>query len=175
MRISLNINGKEIKVKKGATVLKAAKQAGITIPTLCDHAQLAPTGACRLCVVEIKGMRGFPTSCTTPAADGMVVKTDSKKLRSLRKSVLELILSEHPYTCLVCGKKKNCDDYMGTIRKAGITTGCQYCPKSGSCELQNLVGSFGLKEMAFPIDYHNIPVETEDPFFDRDYNLCILC
>jgi len=171
----LSIDGKEIKANSGITVLDAAQKAGIYIPTLCDFPTLDPAGSCRLCIVKIKGMRGYPTACTTPIEAGMVVRTDTPKIRALRKSVLELILSEHPYTCLVCGKRDGCDDYMGTIRKAGVTTGCQYCPKNGSCELQHLVDYLGVKEVAFPITYRNLPVEQEDPFFDRDYNLCILC
>jgi len=175
MEIALNIDGIHIKAKKGMTVLEAAKKAGIYIPTLCDHSMLKPAGSCRLCIVEIDGMRGYPPSCTTPIVEGMVVKTENPRLRSIRRSVLELTLSEHPYTCLVCDKRIKCNDFQGTIRKVGVTTGCQYCPKNGSCELQELVEYLELDEMEFPIDYHNLPVEQEDPFFDRDYNLCILC
>ena len=175
MRIFLNIDGKEIKTKTGLTVLEVARKAGIYIPTLCYHPMLKPIGSCRLCIVEIEGMRGLPTACTMPVADGMIIHTETPTLRSLRRSVLELMLSEHPYTCLVCDKRLGCDEYQGTIRKAGVTTGCQYCPKSGSCELQNLVEYFELEEVKFPIDYKCLPVEKDDPLFDRDYNLCILC
>lgn len=175
MRVTLSIDGKEISVRTGTTVLKAAQKEGIYIPTLCDHPLLEPTGSCRLCVVEIEGMRGFPTACTTPVADGMVVRTETPRLRSLRRSVLELTLSEHPYTCLVCDKKEGCEDYQGTIRKVGVTTGCHYCPNNGACELQQLVEYLGLEEIEFPIAYRSLPVEQEDPFFDRDYNLCVLC
>ena len=175
MSMTFTIDGKKIKAKSGMTILEAAKRENIYIPTLCDHQMLRPAGSCRLCIVEIEGMRGYPTSCTTPIEDGMVVQTETPKLRAIRKSILELTLSEHPYTCLVCSKRDGCDDYMGTIRKVGVTTGCQYCPKNGSCELQHLVDTLGVKEIAFPITYRSIPVEGEDPFFDRDYNLCILC
>jgi len=175
MSISLNIDGKPIRAKKGMTVLDAAKKAGIYIPTLCDHALLEPAGSCRLCIVEIEHMQGYPTACTTPVTDGMVVKTDSPQLRALRRSIMELTLSEHPYTCLVCDRRNGCDDYQGTIRKVGVTTGCQYCPKNGACELQRLVEYLGIEEVDFPIAYRNVPVEQEDPFFDRDYNLCVLC
>ncbi|MFQ5753472.1 MAG: molybdopterin-dependent oxidoreductase, partial [bacterium] len=88
---------------------------------------------------------------------------------------LKLILSEHPYSCLVCPQNEACSDFQGTIRKVGVTTGCQYCPKNGQCELQALVEYLDLREMDLPIAYRGLPVETEDPFFDRDYNLCILC
>ena len=97
MKISLNINGKEVKARTGMTILDAAKKEGIYIPTLCDHPMLKPAGSCRLCIVEVDGMRGYPTSCTTPVVDGMVVHTETRKLRSIRRSVLELTLSEHPY------------------------------------------------------------------------------
>jgi len=175
MSISLNIDGKLVKAKKGMTVLEVARKNNIYIPTLCDHPLLQPAGSCRLCIVEIKGMRGFPTACTTPAVDGMEVQTNTPALQSLRRNIFELILSEHPYTCLICDKRDSCDDYQGTIRKAGVITGCQYCPNNGECELQDLIEYFGLKEIRFPISYRNLTVEKEDPFFDRDYNLCILC
>lgn len=175
MAITLKIDNKEIKAKTGMSVLEAARQADIYIPTLCHHPQLNPSGSCRLCIVEIKGVRGYPTACTIPAEEGMVVQTNTQRLRSLRCQILELILSEHPYTCLVCDKREGCDEWMGTIRKVGITTSCQTCPKSGACELQNLVQYLGIEEIAFPINYRGYPVEQKDPFFDRDYNLCILC
>ncbi len=175
MSIVLEIDGKKVKAKAGMMVLQAAKKAGIYIPTLCDHPLLEPAGNCRLCMVEIKGRRGYPTACTTPVEDGMVVKTNSDQLNSLRRNILQLTLSEHPYTCLVCDKRNNCDDYQKTIRKVGVTTGCQYCPQNGSCELQNLVEYLKLDTIEFPISYRKLPVEQDDPFFDRDYNLCILC
>lgn len=175
MRITINVNGKDIVTKTGVSLLEAARKEGIYIPTLCDHPLIEPSGSCRLCIVEVKGMRGYPPACTTTVADGMVVRTESRKLRALRRNVLELTLSEHPYTCLICEKRERCDDYMGTIRKAGVTTGCQYCPKNGECELQDLVEYLNLEEMEFPIGYRSVPVEQDDPFFDRDYNLCIFC
>ena len=175
MGIVLQINNKKVKAKAGMTVLQAANQAGIYIPTLCDHPLLEPAGNCRLCMVEIKGMRGYPTACTTPVNDGMVVKTNTSELNSLRRNILVLTLSEHPYTCLVCEKRNNCDDYQKSIRKVGITTGCQYCPKNGSCELQELVEYLKVDTIEFPISYRKLPVEQDDPFFDRDYNLCVLC
>jgi len=175
MSISINIDGKKVKAKAGMTVLQAAKKEGIYIPTLCDHPFLEPSGNCRMCIVKIEGMRGFPTACTTPIIDGMVVKTDTPELKELRRNILKLTLSEHPYTCLVCDKRDKCDDYQGTIRKVGVITGCQYCPQNGKCELQNLVEYLDLEEIEFPITYRKLPVKQSDPFFDRDYNLCILC
>jgi len=86
--ISLTIDGQKVKVSEGMTVYEAAKAAGIYIPTLCYHPYLTPYGACRLCVVEIDKMRGFPTSCTTPASDGMVVSSDTPQLQELRRDIL---------------------------------------------------------------------------------------
>lgn len=175
MKITVTIDGQKVKAENGATILDAARKNGIFIPTLCHHQELKPFGACRLCLVEIENMRGYPTACTVPVIENMVVHTNTEKLQELRRNILKLILSEHPYTCLVCPQKDDCSDFQGTIRKVGVTTGCQYCPKNGQCELQTLVDYFDLKEMDFPITYRGVPVEKEDPFFDRDYNLCILC
>ena len=102
MAIKLTINGVEVRGEPGSTVLEVARANDIHIPTLCYHPKLNPAGACRLCVVQIDGLRGFPASCTVPAADGMVVHTESEALAGLRRETLGLILSEHPYTCLVC-------------------------------------------------------------------------
>jgi predicted molibdopterin-dependent oxidoreductase YjgC len=173
--LTLTINGRNIQTIPGDTVLEAAQQNGIDIPTLCHHPALRSVGACRLCMVEIEGMRGQPTACTTPAAEGMVVHTNTPALLELRREVLSLILSEHPYTCLVCERHERCNEWQVTIRKAGVTTGCENCPKNGQCELQNLVDKISLSLIPYSISYRGFPVEKEDPFFDRDYNLCILC
>jgi formate dehydrogenase alpha subunit len=175
MAVSLTINGIPVKADQGTTVLEAAKARNIYIPTLCHHPKLASTGACRLCLVEVEKMRGFTTACTVPVSDGMVVHTDTEALQNMRREILSLILSEHPYTCLVCERRTDCDDFQGTIRKAAVTTGCQYCPKNGQCEIPKLVDYLGLQEIPYPITYRGLPVENGDPFFDRDYNLCILC
>ncbi len=175
MTISLRINDVSVTAEPGMTVLEAAQRSGIYIPTLCYHPKLPPFGACRLCIVEIEGMRGYPTACTIPALDGMVVRTETEALQKLRREILALILSEHPYTCLVCERRARCTDFQGTIRKAAVTTGCQYCPKNGMCDLQKIAQYVGLEEVPYPIAYRGLPVERHDPYFDRDYNLCILC
>jgi predicted molibdopterin-dependent oxidoreductase YjgC len=105
----------------------------------------------------------------------MVVRTETEALRKMRREILSLILSEHPYSCLVCERRVDCDDFQSTIRKAAVTTGCQYCPNNGRCELPKLVEYMDLREIPYPIAYRGLPVEHDDPFFDRDYNLCILC
>ena len=94
--IKLTINGKEVEARKGMTVLEAARAADIYIPTLCYDPDLEPYGACRLCIVEIEGMRGFPTTCTTPATDGMVVHTDTSAVNRVRRTTLELLVADHP-------------------------------------------------------------------------------
>lgn len=173
MTVSLTINGIEVQAEPGMTVLQAAQANGIYIPTLCHHPKLSSVGACRLCVIEVEGMRGFPTACTVAVGEGMTVQTQTEALQNLRREILSLILSEHPYTCLVC--QAGCDLHQMTVRKAGVTTGCQYCPKNAQCELQELVNHLNLVDIPYPINYRGLPVEKEDPFFDRDYNLCILC
>ncbi len=176
--IELTIDGKTIEVEEGKTVLEAAQKGDIYIPTLCAHPALPPYGACRMCIVEIEGMEGYPASCTTPASNGMVVRTDTPKIKKLRLEVLELILSQHPSSCLICEKRQECEEhkeYRECIRKVGITTGCKFCPNDRQCELQNVVDKLGLKEISLPIHYKGFLVEREDPFYDRDYNLCILC
>ncbi len=174
VKISLTIDGQEVRTVEGSTVLEAAQGVGIYIPTLCHYPGLPPYGACRLCIVEIEGMRGYPTACTTPVAPGMVVRTQTAELAERRRQILQLILSEHPYTCLVCADRQWCGSYQTTTRKSGVTTGCQFCPNNNQCDLQDLVHLLGIEEVSFPIAYRNLPVEG-DPFFERDYNLCILC
>jgi predicted molibdopterin-dependent oxidoreductase YjgC len=175
MGVSLTINGVAVRAEAGMTVLKAARAHGIFIPTLCYHPKLSPFGGCRLCVVEIERMRGYPTACTVPVMDGMVVRTETEALQGLRREILSLLLSEHPYTCLTCEQRARCDAFQGTIRKAAVTTGCQYCPQNGQCEIQDLVKYLDLRDVPYPVAYRGLPPEQEDPFFDRDYNLCILC
>jgi len=172
---TLTIDGIEVEVEEGAMVLSAIRSVGIEIPTLCHQDGLSPYGACRLCIVEIEGMRGFPASCSTPAKDGMVVRTNTPRVQQLRRAVLELILSEHPSGCLVCERKQECEDFRGHTGKSGVVTGCMFCPSRDHCELRELVEKIGLSEIRFEPMHKSLPVERLDPFFDRDYNLCVLC
>jgi formate dehydrogenase alpha subunit len=173
--LTMEINHKQVSFPEGVTVHRAAELNGIYIPSLCSHKDLSPFGGCRLCMVEIEGMRGYPLACTTTAQAGMKVQTDTAALSELRAEILKLILSEHPSSCLVCGEKDECRDYQGTIRKTGVTTGCRFCPNDGQCELQDLVEKIGVTEIDYPIYYHGYEPEHDDPFYDRDYNICILC
>ncbi|MBU0765508.1 MAG: (2Fe-2S)-binding protein, partial [Bacteroidetes bacterium] len=173
--MNITIDNRKIKVAKASTVLDIALQNGIYIPSLCAHPELTPYGGCRLCVVEIDGMRGYPTACTTIASDGMNIRTNTGILQEIRKDIMQLILSEHPAACLLCEDVEGCKQFQETIRKVGITTGCRWCPKDKDCELQRIVESFDIHELTLPGLYRDIPVEKYDPFFDRDYNLCIYC
>ena len=173
--VKIKIDGKVINARENETVLEAAKKSGIKIPTLCYHPELVPYGGCRLCIVEVKGFKSPVTACTLPVKAGMEIKTKGEKLTGLRRFTLQLILSEHPQSCLICQKKDECIDYQHCIEKVSITTGCKFCSKNGRCELQSVIEEVGLKELDFAFEYRDQPIERFDPFFDRDYNLCILC
>jgi predicted molibdopterin-dependent oxidoreductase YjgC len=175
MSLQISINGRSLSVEKGKTVLQAARENGIEIPTLCDFPGLPSHGSCRMCVVEIQGRPNTPTACTTLVEEGMVVQTHSPVVQSLRKELLKLLLSEHPSSCLFCPEHSHCEDCMVTLRKSGVTTGCRSCPADGECQLQTLVGQIGLTEVGYPVRYRMLPVHKNDPFYDRDYNLCVLC
>ncbi|MBN1824679.1 MAG: molybdopterin-dependent oxidoreductase [Candidatus Eisenbacteria bacterium] len=173
--IRLEINGRAVNAPAGVTVHRAAEMNGIRIPTLCSHKDLSPYGGCRLCIVEIEGLRGYPLSCNTEAKDGMKVLTDTVAIREIRREVLQLILSEHPSSCLVCGEAEECKEFSTTVRKSGVATGCRWCPNDKQCELQDLVEELGIEEIQYPVLYKGYEPERGDPFFDRDYNICILC
>lgn len=148
--INLTIDGRPVATKSGSTLLEAARAAGIYVPTLCHDPDLKPWGACRLCLVEVDGLSGFPASCTTPAQGGMVVRTATPQLDHLRRNVLELLLSDHPDDCLTC-RKNQC------------------------CELQRLVAYFGLARQRLPKLRRKMTIDDSNPFFDRDLERCILC
>jgi NADPH-dependent glutamate synthase beta subunit-like oxidoreductase/Pyruvate/2-oxoacid:ferredoxin oxidoreductase delta subunit len=175
-KIKLTIDGAEVEVERGATVLQSAQSAGIYIPTLCFHPDLLPYGGCRLCIVEIENMRGFPTSCTTPASAGMVVRTNTSKLQQLRRDFLQLILTEHPNACLTCHRRERCSPYDICLRHVAVTERCVSCPNNKQCELQHLVDYIGIGEMPLPYKYKELPVDSaREPLIRRDYNLCVLC
>ncbi|MBM3297778.1 MAG: 2Fe-2S iron-sulfur cluster binding domain-containing protein, partial [Candidatus Aminicenantes bacterium] len=173
--ISLEIDHRPVTCPEGSTILRAAERNGIYIPSLCSHKDLSPFGGCRLCMVEVEGLRGYPLACSTPAAEGQKVLTETAALKDMRREILELILSEHPSSCLLCGEKEECGEVLQTIRKSGVTTGCRYCPNDRHCELQTVVEHLGVTDIHYPIYYRGYEAEHDDPFFDRDYNVCILC
>lgn len=171
----ITINGKQYPFKAGQTVLEAATAAGVYIPTLCSHPHLTAFGACRLCLVQIDNVRGLPTACTIPLTDGMNIRTESEDIQRLRREIMLLMLSEHPYSCLVCKDQEMCVKYNSCTTKAGKITGCNLCSWKEGCEVRKVVNYLKIDEITYPIHYHDYPLEREEPFFDRDYNLCILC
>ncbi len=151
--VSLIVDGQKVEVPEGTTVLEAALGAGIYIPTLCYEPDLKPYGACRLCVVEIEGMRGLVTSCTTTATDGMVVHTDTLKVNQSRRITMELIVANHHGDCLTCAK-------------------------NGNCELQKIARYLGIEQEHLDRMRRStrvLPIDRSHPAFERDPNKCILC
>ena len=149
--VKLTIDGKNIEVNEGTTVLGAAQQAGILIPTLCAHPELTPYGGCRLCLVEVEGARTLQPSCTLPASNNMVVRTDTQKVHDSRKFVLTLIFSERNHFC-------------------------PYCQVSGGdCELQNAALNEGMSHWPLQPNYQPFAMDASHPYFVLDNNRCILC
>jgi len=148
--VTLTINGQEVTVPAGTTVLDAALGAGIFIPTFCHDPNFPGYGGCRICVVEIKGARNMPASCVTAAANGMVVETESPAVVETRKTILELMLANHPVDCLTC-------------------------EKSGECKLQDFCFRYDVKGPKFVGEKKDQPLDTSNPYITRDTNKCILC
>jgi len=117
--LNLTINGREVAVHKGKTVLDACRAAEVDVPTLCHDPQLKPYGACRLCIVKVEGLRGLPTACTTPAADGMKVTTEDAEILDVRRWTMQLLLADHPLDCLTCAQSGKCG-LQSAAQKLGI-------------------------------------------------------
>ncbi|MBI5834586.1 MAG: (2Fe-2S)-binding protein [Armatimonadetes bacterium] len=174
--VTLTIDGREVAVAAGTTLLAAADQAGVDIPRLCAYPGIQPMGGCRLCVVQVEGLRGYPAACTQPAAQGMVVHTESDELLRLRRSTMALLLTKHPTGCLLCLHNTDCLEHHGcAARRSGTVTGCRFCPNDGQCEFQGLVNRLGLTDMPYPVEHRGLPVDRRSPFVDNDANLCVLC
>jgi len=173
--IRLTIDGREVKASPGMTVLEAAQSADIYIPTLCADPDLKPYGGCRLCIVEIEKLRGFPTSCTTPVTEGMVVKTNTDAVNEVRRTVVELLLSDHPSECLICHRRERCGPFDICLRNVAVTERCVTCAKNEHCELQDIVDYLGITELPFKHTERSYPVDTSNPFFYRDLAKCVLC
>ncbi|MCR4398039.1 MAG: NADH-dependent [FeFe] hydrogenase, group A6 [Firmicutes bacterium] len=148
--VTLTIDGRKVEVPAGSTVLEAAKVAGIDIPTLCHHPDQDVKAVCRVCVVEVEGSRTFQAACAFPAANGMVVRTNTRALREARKVVLELILADHPEDCLKC-------------------------PRNLRCELQTLADRMGIRKVRFPRIDRGFQKDEDNPSIVRDPNKCIGC
>ncbi|EXG81544.1 formate dehydrogenase subunit alpha [Cryptosporangium arvum] len=151
--VTVEVDGLPVAVPPGTSVMRAAAQAGVNVPKLCATDSLEAFGSCRLCVVEIDGRKGTPASCTTPVGDGMKIRTQSPHLERLRRGVMELYISDHPLDCLTC-------------------------PANGDCELQDMAGEVGLREVRYGYEGENhldAPTDTSNPYFDFDESKCIAC
>jgi formate dehydrogenase major subunit len=151
--VTLSIDGASVTVAPGTSVMRAAALAGVNVPKLCATDSLEPFGSCRLCLVEINGKKGFPASCTTPVETGMQVKTESPRLAQLRRGVMEMYISDHPLDCLTCAT-------------------------NGNCELQDMAGTVGLREVRYGYDGANHFDNAKDqsnPYFTYDPAKCIVC
>jgi formate dehydrogenase major subunit len=152
-QVTLEIDGKQVTVNAGTSVMRAAAEAGVSIPKLCATDHLNPFGSCRMCLVQIEGARGYPASCTTPVAAGMKVCTQNDKLAKLRKGIAELYISDHPLDCLTCSA-------------------------NGNCELQDTVGQVGLREVRYGFEGNNhldAEKDQSNPYFAFDPSKCIVC
>ncbi len=173
---TITMDGVEFKAQPGKMLLEAAIEAGLYVPYLCYHPGMKPYAACRLCLVEVEGGRGFPASCTLPVADGMVVNSKSEGVEKLRKSVMEMLISEHPNGCLTCHRIDLCGPQDVCLRHVSVNDRCVTCPKNERCELKDTTRHLEMVlESPLGYKYRDLPVETGDPFYDRDYNLCIVC
>lgn len=148
--MTLTIDGKTIAVAPGTTLLEAALAHGIAIPHLCYHPELAPSGGCRLCLVEIAGQPAPQPSCGVHCAEGMVVRTQSDQLTQLRRDIIDLFVSDHPLRCVVCDK-------------------------SGACDLQRYAYQYGVAETSYEFELSRALYQRDNPFFVRDHQYCILC
>ena len=174
--ITITIDGIEVAAQPGKMVLEAAIDAGIYVPYLCYHPGMKPYAACRMCVVEVEGQRGYPAACTLPVSDGMVVRNQVNEVDQLRRSVMEMLIAEHPNGCLTCHRIDICGPSDVCLRHVSVNDRCVTCPKNERCELKDTVRYLGMNlESPLGYKYRNIPLEVSDPFYDRDYNLCIVC
>lgn len=173
--IKLKINGQTVEARPGMTVLECARSHGLFIPSLCDLEGLPAFAGCRLCLVEIAGRHHRSPACQTVVEEGMEVVTSSPELEELRLNTLELILSEHPYFCLMCQEKTACDELKVTMVKALEPGGCVFCPKDGACELQRVADYLKIKKVAYDFEDRGRPLWQSDPFITHNPNLCLLC
>jgi formate dehydrogenase major subunit len=161
--VTLNIDGFDVTVPEGTSIMRAAAEIGISVPKLCATDSLDAFGSCRLCLVEIEGRNGTPASCTTPVAPGLKVHTQTGKLKQLRRGVMELYISDHPLDCLTCSA-------------------------NGDCELQDMAGAVGLRDVRYDaVDTHfrprnngeanpqYLPKDDSNPYFTYDPAKCIVC
>lgn len=148
--VTIKINGRTVQAKEGMTILQAAQQAGIYIPTLCYHPDLSVEGVCRICVVEVEGQRLLCPSCAYPVSEGLNIITHSPKVREARRMIVELLLANHPQECLTCAANQK-------------------------CELQKLAKELGIQEVRFLNGRHHHAKDDSNPAIIRNPEKCILC
>jgi formate dehydrogenase major subunit len=151
--VRIEIDGLPATVKAGSTIMRAARESGVDVPKLCATDSLKPFGSCRLCLVEIEGQNGYPASCTTPVEEGMQIRTQTDALAKLRRNVMELYISDHPLDCLTCSA-------------------------NGDCELQDMAGAVGLRDVRYGFDGDNHlegEIDSSNPYFCFDSTKCIVC
>ena len=151
--VTIEIDGLPATVKAGTSILRAARESGVDIPKLCSTDSLAPFGSCRMCLVEVDGRNGYPASCTTPVEAGMKVRTQSDALGKLRRNVMELYISDHPLDCLTCSA-------------------------NGDCELQDVAGTVGLRDVRYGFEGDNhldAEIDNSNPYFSFDSSKCVVC
>jgi len=151
--VKIEIDGLPATVKAGTSILRAARESGVDIPKLCATDSLKPFGSCRMCLVEVEGRKGYPASCTTPVEAGMKIRTQTNALSKLRRNVMELYISDHPLDCLTCSA-------------------------NGDCELQDMAGAVGLRDVRYGFEGENhldAPTDTSNPYFQFDASKCIVC
>jgi formate dehydrogenase major subunit len=151
--VCIEIDGLPVTVRAGSSIMRAARESGVDVPKLCATDSLKPFGSCRLCVVEVEGQKGYPASCTTTVAEGMKIRTQTEALAKLRRNVMELYISDHPLDCLTCSA-------------------------NGDCELQDMAGAVGLRDVRYGIDGDNhldAEIDNSNPYFSFDPSKCIVC
>ena len=174
--ITICFDGVEVKTQPGKMVLEAAMEGGIFLPYLCYHPGMKPFAACRMCVVGVEGGRGYPAACTLPVTDGMKIRNEVEDVQALRRSVMDMLIAEHPQGCLNCHRVDICGPTDICLRHVSVNDRCVTCPKNERCELKDTVRYLGMNlESPLEYKYRNIPLELGDPFYDRAYNLCIVC
>src|ERR1700742_3065952 len=152
-QVKLTIDGRQVEVPEGTSIMRAATEVGTQIPKLCATDMLESFGSCRLCLVEIEGRNGTPASCTTPVAEGIKVTTQNQRLGRIRRNVMELYISDHPLDCLTCSA-------------------------NGNCELQDMAGAVGLRDVRYGYQGENHLGQEKDqsnPYFAFDPSKCIVC
>lgn len=176
-KLTLIIDEKITQFRPGETILEVAKRNEIYIPTLCHLESLEGYGACRLCLCKVNdsGRTMIVPSCTTPAKEGMEIITKDEELQSLRTEIMKLILSEHPHSCLICKDKEKCEELRPSLQKSGRIFGCFSCPNKENCDVREIIDFLEIENIPYNLDYKNYPLKREDPFIEKDYNLCILC